>query len=130
NALERHFAEHHGIRPNPDGLLDDAAAHAATARLATGDLGAEPGLWLPWQLWLYDGPPPSSARAAAAAASPAALAASRSGEAGSAGTRAGSDRQRPRCGSSSACPPPSGAPRSRAARGRPPTPPRRRARGC
>jgi hypothetical protein len=43
-----------GIRPGAYGLVaGGAAARAAAAYCARDDVGAEPGLWLPWQIVEY-----------------------------------------------------------------------------
>ena len=54
NALERHFAEKLGARPNANGLYDDHALASQCAALASSaELGAEPGIWLAWKLSWY-----------------------------------------------------------------------------
>ena len=54
NGLESHFASELGVRPAANGLiatLDEA--NRCCARLAAGEVGAEPGPWLPWLLVEY-----------------------------------------------------------------------------
>ncbi len=51
NGLEVAVARELGIRPNGVGLLADAGeARRAVAYISRDDVGAEPGLWLPWLL--------------------------------------------------------------------------------
>ncbi len=51
NGLEVAVARDLGIRPNPAGLLGNAdEARRAVAYISRDDVGAEPGLWLPWLL--------------------------------------------------------------------------------
>ncbi|HEU5171320.1 MAG TPA: hypothetical protein VFU46_12320 [Gemmatimonadales bacterium] len=51
NGLDRLVARDVGIRPNASGLLADAdEAHRAVEYISRDDVGAEPGLWLPWLL--------------------------------------------------------------------------------
>jgi hypothetical protein len=51
NGLEVVVARELGIRPNATGLLTDAGeARRAVAYISRDEVGAEPGLWLPWFL--------------------------------------------------------------------------------
>jgi hypothetical protein len=51
NGLEVAVARELGIRPNSSGLLSDCEeARRAVAYITRDDVGAEPGLWLPWLL--------------------------------------------------------------------------------
>ena len=51
NGLEVAVAQTLGIRPNAAGLIDTAGqAQSAVAYISRDDVGAEPGLWLPWLL--------------------------------------------------------------------------------
>lgn len=51
NGLEVAVARELGIRPNAAGLLSDSGeARRAVAYISRDDVGAEPGLWLPWLL--------------------------------------------------------------------------------
>ena len=51
NGLEVPVARELGIRPNSSGLLSDPEeARRAVAYISRDDVGAEPGLWLPWLL--------------------------------------------------------------------------------
>jgi hypothetical protein len=51
NGLEVPVAHELGIRPNGVGLLSDSEeARRAVAYISRDDVGAEPGLWLPWLL--------------------------------------------------------------------------------
>ena len=51
NGLEVPVARELDIRPNPAGLLTDPdEARRAVAYISRDDVGAEPGLWLPWLL--------------------------------------------------------------------------------
>ena len=51
NGLEVTVARELGIRPNAHGLLSDPEeARRAVAYISRDDVGAEPGLWLPWLL--------------------------------------------------------------------------------
>ena len=54
NGLESHFASALGVRPGPNGLLSTLAdAERCCASLDAGEVGAEPGPWLPWLLVEY-----------------------------------------------------------------------------
>lgn len=54
NGLETHFAAALGVRPDANGLLATLQeAERCCAVLDTGELGAEPGPWLPWRLVEY-----------------------------------------------------------------------------
>jgi hypothetical protein len=49
NGLERDVASILGIRPNKQGFLPDLeSARSAVSYISSPDVGAEPGLWLPW----------------------------------------------------------------------------------
>jgi hypothetical protein len=51
NGLEVAVARELGIRPNSSGLLSDPEeSRRAVAYISRDDVGAEPGLWLPWLL--------------------------------------------------------------------------------
>ncbi len=54
NGLEVYFSERLGIRPNEHGLLGalDGARRCCEA-IEKKEVGAEPGLWLPWGLVGY-----------------------------------------------------------------------------
>jgi hypothetical protein len=54
NGLETHCATHLGIRPNARGLLETLdLAERCRAEVSREEVGAEPGLWLPWLLVEY-----------------------------------------------------------------------------
>ena len=49
NGLETEVAEHLAILPNANGLIDTfEEAQAAVSYIGRDEVGAEPGLWLPW----------------------------------------------------------------------------------
>jgi hypothetical protein len=51
NGLETTLCAALGIRPNPSGLIEDFSdARRGVAHIARPEVGAEPGLWLPWLL--------------------------------------------------------------------------------
>jgi hypothetical protein len=55
NGLENYVATNLGIRPGPTGLLQSAAeASQCCEAINRGEVGAEPGLWVPWLLTRYD----------------------------------------------------------------------------
>lgn len=55
NSLETEFADQLGIKPNADGFIAEQADARRCAEFAGLETtGAEPGLWLPWQVLLYD----------------------------------------------------------------------------
>ena len=57
NGLEKECATRLGIRPNQQGFLDTYAEARRCAEFVSGDeVGAEPGLWLPWRVTIYDEP--------------------------------------------------------------------------
>lgn len=54
NGLESHCAAALGVRPNARGLVDDPeSAERCRGEIAREEIGAEPGLWLPWLLVEY-----------------------------------------------------------------------------
>jgi len=54
NGLEEVAKEELGIRPNKLGLLKSyKEARRITDRINKGDIGAEPGVWMPWALIEY-----------------------------------------------------------------------------
>lgn len=55
NGLESHCATALGIKPGSNGLIDDLeSANRCCDEIARPEVGAEPGLWLPWALVEYD----------------------------------------------------------------------------
>ncbi len=51
NGLEREVASILGVRPNEHGFLSDLeSARRSVTYISRPDVGAEPGLWLPWLL--------------------------------------------------------------------------------
>jgi hypothetical protein len=55
NGLESHCAEQLNIRPNVAGLIEDLAeAERCCQEISRDEVGAEPGLWLPVALVVYD----------------------------------------------------------------------------
>lgn len=49
NSLDTSVAEHLGIRPNPSGMVGEFEdACSCVEYISREDVGAEPGLWLPW----------------------------------------------------------------------------------
>ena len=54
NGLERHFHDHSGLTPNSHGLISEIEdALRACEEISRGEIGAEPGLWLPCGIVLY-----------------------------------------------------------------------------
>ena len=54
NSLETVFEETLGVRPNKYGFIADYSdAKRCTDYISRGEVGAEPGLWLPWLITLY-----------------------------------------------------------------------------
>ncbi|MEO1333657.1 MAG: hypothetical protein AAFV32_09090 [Myxococcota bacterium] len=55
NGLENHFQKEFGIIPNSAGRFDTEAEARTCADCANlEETGAEPGLWLPWEVRVYD----------------------------------------------------------------------------
>jgi hypothetical protein len=54
NSLEEHCFQKLGVRPNGNGMLPDLeSAERCCAEIEKDDVGAEPGLWLPWAIMSY-----------------------------------------------------------------------------
>lgn len=55
NGLEKEIHEKLGVRPNEHGYIDDfETALECVSHISLDEVGAEPGLWLPWLIIKYD----------------------------------------------------------------------------